>query len=255
MTGSEKTLATILESQNTHTRVNAAVALLELGDSKCLPVLADILLSDSRDLALSKVSSPGKSLTALRVIPSARQNLESTPVALEMSLHLREALLTKAVELPERDFLALANIIFERQQNDLIPILIEVLINHPTKAVISLLKKQQQKAGAPLVRNYCNLALFRLKEEGPYAANLEQWVTQQRNVDLIRFRPTVPWDVREHESFELTPQETSRLLVETFETFVSMQDDKGINLLIDLIQTGNPKNKYALIGLLMRAIQ
>lgn len=255
MAGSEATLAPLLKSDNLHTRINAAMALLELKDSRCLPIVADFLLSDSRDLAVVKSSSPGKTLMALRVVPSARQNLESTPVALEISLHVRETALAKAVELPENEFLALADLVFEKQQNDLVPVLVDVLINHPTPNVIALLKKHRQKAGAPLVRNYCNLALYKLKEEGPYADNLEQWVTQQRNVDLIRFRPTVPWDIREEESFQLTPQETSRLLVEAFESFVANQDDKGINTLISLIQTGNPKNKYALIGLLMRAIQ
>ena len=58
-----------------------------------------------------------------------------------------------------------------------------------------------------------------------------------------------------HTSFELTPQETSRLLVDAFEAFVSAQDDKGVDMLISVIQSGNTKNKYALIGLLMRAIQ
>lgn len=255
MPGSEKTLVPLLKSDNIHVRANAAAALLELCDSNCLLTIAELLLSDSRDLAIAKTTSPGQSLQAWRVIPSARQNLENTPVTLEMSLNIREAALAKAVELPEHDFIALANIIFEKQQNDLIPVLVDVLVNHPTPAVIDLLKKHQQKAGAPLVRNYCNLALYRLKQEGPYAENLRLWVTQQQNVDLIRFRTLLPWDIRESEPFLLTPQETSRLLVQSFEAFVASQDDKGIDILISLIQTGNSKNKYALIGLLMRAIQ
>ncbi|MBA3816218.1 MAG: HEAT repeat domain-containing protein, partial [Parachlamydiaceae bacterium] len=87
--------------------------------------------------------------------------------------------------------------------------------------------------------------------------NLRTWVTQQQNIDLIRFRPVVPWNLRNESdtSFNLTPQETSRLLIDAFEAFVSTQDDKGIEMLISVIQNGNPKNKYALIGLLMRAIQ
>jgi hypothetical protein len=170
---------------------------------------------------------------------------------------LREELLVKSVELPEKDFLALANAIFDTQQSDLIPMLTDVMENHPTPAVINLLKKHQQKVGAPLVRNYCNLALYRLKEPGPYAQNLLDWVTQQQNIDLIRFRPLVPIDFHSDSeaAFDLTPQETSRLLVDAFESFATSQDDKGIDILISVIQTGNPKNKYALIGLLMRAIQ
>lgn len=257
MPGSQDLLAQLMAVDNLQIRINAAVALLELGDKRCLPVIASLLVRTSRDIALGKVSSQGKSLSALKGIPSAQQNFEENPVALELSLNLREALLAKTVELPEMEFLAVANAIFEVQQNDLIPTLVEILENHPTPMVIELLKKHQQKAGAPLVRNYCNLALYRMKQPGPYAQNLQTWVTQQQNIDLIKFRPLVPIDLREksNTTYELTPQETSRLLVEAFESFVNSQDDKGVDVLISVIQTGNPKNKYALIGLLMRAIQ
>lgn len=255
MHGSQETLAPLLKSDNIHIRANAAGALLELRDSRSLLTIAELLLTDTRDLTLITMTSPGKSLEAWRVVPSGRQNFAEDKVSLEMSLNIREELINKAVELPENEFLALATIIFERHQNDLIPVLIEVLINHPTHAVIALLKKYQQKAGAPLIRNYCNLALYRLKEPGPYAENLVTWVTQQQNADLIQFRPVVPWEMRENQAFHLTPKETSRLLVDTFDAFVVSQDDKGINVLISMIKAGNSKNKYALIGLLMRAVQ
>lgn len=257
MPDSEKTLRNLLRSESLQTRAIAALALLELGDPNCLPVISDLIVKDAKDLALLKVSSQGKSLSTFKIIPSSQQNLKDTPLALEVSLHLREAILTAAVELPEKHFLILANAIFEAQENDLVPMLAEVMANHPTPGSIELLKKHRQKAGAPLIRNYCNLALYKLKEPGPYADNLREWVTQQRNVDLIRFRPMVPWNIRNEieSSFQLTPQETSRLLVDAFEAFVSTQDDKAIDMLISVIQNGNPKNKYALIGLLMRAIQ
>ncbi|MEI8366313.1 MAG: HEAT repeat domain-containing protein [Parachlamydiaceae bacterium] len=257
MPGSQDSLAELMQHANLHSRVNAAVALLELRDRRCLPIILSLLIRNTHDVALGKIASQGKSLMALKAIPSAQQNFEDNPIALELSLHLREAILAKSVELSENDFLTLASGVLEAQQNDLIPALVEVLENHPTPGVIAFLKKYQQKIGAPLIRNYCNLALYRMKQPGPYADNLETWVTQQRNVDLIRFRPLVPIDARAMSDalFELTAQETSRLLVEAFESFVANQDDKGIDVLISVIQSGNKKNKYALIGLLMRAIQ
>lgn len=257
MPGSEDTLAKLLQSDQLQIKINAAAALLNLRDKRCLPIIAQLLLRDSRDIALGKISSQGLSLNALKVVPSAQQNFEDDPVGLEVSLHLREGLLAKAVELPEKEFLSLAHALLESQQSDLIPALSEVLENHPTPPVIELLKKHQQKVGAPLIRNYCNLTLYRLKEPGPYAQNLLEWVKLQRETDLIRFRPLVPIDQRltNDAGFELTPQEASGLLVGAFEAFVAGQDDIGIDVLISIIQTGNPKNKYALIGLLMRAIQ
>lgn len=255
--GSEPTLSKIVQSNNAHIKTNATVALLERRDSSCAIPLVELVLRGPKDLALLKASSPGKSLACYRVVPSAQQNLKDTPTLMELSLHNKEEILAKTVELPEPIFLKIADVIFETQQNDLIPALIAILENHPTPKTIELLKKHQQKAGAPLIRNYCNLALFRLKQEGPYVDNLISWVSQQQNVDLIRFRPLLTIEDRESSStmYELTPQETSRLLVEAFETFAASQDDKAIDLLISVIQQGNDKNKYALIGLLMRAIQ
>lgn len=257
MPGSEDVLAGLLKDDSSQVMANAAIALLELGDPRCLPLISEILVKDARDLAVIKVSSPGKSLSAWKIVPSSQQNFKDNPMALEVSLHAREALLMQSIDLPEKHLITLANAIFDKQQNDLVPTLVEVLENHPTPEVIALLKKQQQKAGAPLIRNYCNLALYKLKEAGPYADNLRAWVTQQQNIDLIRFRPLLPLNFKKEveTSFNLTPQETSRLLVEAFEAFVSTQDDKGIEMLISVIQNGNSKNKYALIGLLMRAIQ
>lgn len=256
MSGSENTLVKLMQHENLHIKVNAASALLNLSDGRCLPMIAQLLLRDSRDIAIGKINSQGMSLSALKAIPCAQQNFDDNTIASEVSLHIREELLFKAVELPEKDFLALADAVLNTQQTDLIPLLAEVLENHPTPPVIDLLKKHQQKVGAPLVRNYCNLALYRMKQPGPYAQNLLDWVSQQRNIDMIQFRPLVPFDQRDNDiSFELTPQETSRLLVDAFESFAASQDDKGIDALITIIQTGNPKNKYALIGLLIRAIQ
>lgn len=257
MPGSEETLAKLLQSEDPQINANAAIALLEQRDARCLSIVSSLLLRNHRDIAIGKTTSQGGSLTALKVIPSANHNLKDDPISQELSLHLREAILAKTIELPDKDFLAIAQTIFEGQQNDLIPILAEVLENHPTPAVIDLLKKYQQKVGAPLVRNYCNLVLYRLKQPGPYAKNLLDWVAQQQNIDLIRFRPLVPLEARDKNrtTFELTPQETSRLLVDAFEAFVASQDDQGVDALISIIQNGNPKNKYALIGLLMRAIQ
>lgn len=255
--GSQEMLAKLMQSDSLQIKTNAAASLLDLGDSRCLSVITELLLKDSRDIALGEIKSQGKSLSALKATPSAQQNFEERPVALEISLELREKLLLKAIELPEDQFLALAHALLDAQQNDLVPTLAAILENHPSPSVIVLLKKHQQKLGAPLVRNYCNLILYRLKQPGPYAQNLENWVTQQRNIDLIKFRPLIPINERDENNtvFELTPQETSSLLLHAFESFAMNKEEHGIDVLISIIQNGNPKNKYALIGLLMFAIQ
>lgn len=252
---SEELLAFLARSSHLQIRMNASLALLKKQNPKCIKGILEILLKDSRDLAIIKIHSLGKGLCAFKAMPSAAENTENALLS-ELTLGFREDILEAAIDLPEEHFLKVATVLFDQKQNELIPSLCNLLHQMGTPASIELLKKEQQKTGAPLIRNYCNLALFKLKEEGPYEKNLLQWVTQQKNTDMIRFRAFVPFDLRDEEqSFELTPEETARLLIDSFESIAQTQEDKGINLLLEAIIDGNPKNRYVLAGLLLRITQ
>lgn len=253
---SENILADLLNSPNTHVKANAALALLKKKDRRCLAMLGKLLVRDSSDLAIGKISSPGKTLTAYKITPSARQNFKEDSLSSEASLCLREEILLNALELPEQDFLELSKVIFESRQSDLIPTLVDSLQMLNTPTAIHLLKMQQQRAGEPLIRNYCNLALYRMKEPGPYAQLIKKWIANQHQEELIQFRPLSKTKNSEEEfAHQLTPQETSRLLIESFEALTQNQDEEGIDILLNAIQKGNSKNKFALAGLLMRASQ
>lgn len=251
---SEATLDILSQHSNLPVRINAALALLQHGEARALKPLCELLIRDSRDLAFVPYQSLGKSLNSWKVIPSAAVNLKDTPALYELSLNLREETLVKAANLQEDEFLPLADLLLKTEQDDLIPVLVKLLENMQTKKSVELLKTYSQKAGAPLIRNYCNLALYRMGEKGPYFENLKNWILSQQNVDLIRFRPMVPLEMRSNKGrYELTPEETSRLLVEAFESFLQTQDDRGINILLHTIRNGNKNNKYVLAGLLIRA--
>ncbi len=254
---SKSLLRKLLQSKNLGVKVNAAIALLEQKDPSCVPIISDILIKDTRDLVCTRTESQGHSLYAWKVVPSARQNLKDDPVAFELSLNIRESLLHQSVNLPEKDFLSIANLIFESNQNDLVPTLVRLLENYQTSSAIELLKKYREKPGAPLIRNYCNLALFRLKEPGPYVDSLREWVASWQSENLIQLRPYLPWELRDNDdmTYQINAHEASRLLVEAFEAFADKRDDKGIEVLLNAIRFGNSKNKYALAGLLMRTSQ
>ncbi|MBA2727412.1 MAG: HEAT repeat domain-containing protein [Parachlamydiaceae bacterium] len=252
--GSQEALWQLAQSKNNQISLNAVVGLLKQCDPRSQKFLNSILIQDSRDLAFIKNVSPGKSLSCWKAVPSARQNCDDYSIDLELSQSFRESLLIEAMNLPEENFFQIAAAIFDQQQNDLVPTAIELLEQLKTDRSVQFLKSYQQRAGAPLIRNYCNLALYRLQEEGPYAANLRKWVLQQADAPLIQLRPLVPWEVDSTISnYLITPHETSRLLVESYEAFAQRQDDEGINALLNAVRNGNSKNKYALAGLLMRA--
>lgn len=237
-------------------RFNAAMSLLKLRDGRCLIPLLDIMIRDSRDLGFAPQLSLGKSHTSWKIVPSAKQQSKTGYDVSAVSIQLREQLLKEALELPERDFLRLAKMIFDSRQNELVPLLVSLLSNLQTPDALHLLKEKASLSGIPLIRGYCNLALFRLKKEGPYERALLDWVAQNKKSDLIRFRPLIPIDQRLSDSpFELTPEDNSRLLIDSYQALADRHNETGINLLLDSIREGNPKNRYVLAGLLLRALQ
>lgn len=256
ITGMQNTLLELMKSPNIQVKFNAALALLELQDPRCLETVCELLVKDSKDLEMAQITSIGRTLTAYKIIPSATEHFKKNSLGKELSLHLKEKALLQAVALPEQDFLNLAYTLFETHQTPLIPTLVHLLEQLQSPGAIQLLKKCQQKAGAPLIRNYCNLALYRLKEPGPYLENLKKWIAQEQSNELIRFRPIVPRNQDEDGAkHQLTPEETSLLLVQAFETIAQRQEKESLDIILRAIRDGNKKNRYALAGLLIRAAQ
>ncbi len=252
----DETLFELLKAKDFQVRINAAVALLQRHNPRCSHALFDILITDSRDLAFHPSASVGRTLTAIKAIPSAEIRAKESNLDLSYSIAMREHFLREAIHLPEVTFLDIARTVFQRQQNDLVPTTIALLENLRTDGAIALLKEGAKKIAAPLVRDYCHLALYRLKEDGPYEEYINHWVTQQKTAELIRLRPLLPWKYRmEQSDYTLSAEETSRLLIDSFLSIANRRDEKSISLLLNALQKGNPQNRFALIGLLMRATE
>jgi len=130
-----------------------------------------------------------------------------------------------------------------------------MLENLDTTETILLLKEQQQRPGAPLIRAYCTLALSRIEKSQHYIDALEQWLERQQKHPVIQFRPIITKEDGDiHSPFKLTVQETSQLLIEAFETLAQIQTNKGIDILLSSLAHGHNKNKYIIAGLLIKSI-
>jgi HEAT repeat protein len=253
---SEEILSELAGSADLQVRINAAIALLQRRDPRCLGPLSEILIGDARDLAFHPFSSVGRTQMAIKAIPSAELRAKDPTLNLGFSIAMREHFLRESIHLPEESFLQLAAMIFSRQQNDLVPALISLLENLRTDRAIALLKEGAKKIASPLIRDYCHLSLFRLKVDGPYEEYVSHWVMRQKHEELIRLRPLLPWKFRlEQSDYVLSPDETSHLLIESFLSIANRRDEKSIAFLLEAIQFSAPANRYALMGLLMRATE
>lgn len=251
----EEILASLLKSEDLQVRLNAAIALLQRHDPRCTSVLSELLITDERGLAFHPFASVGHTLTAVKAVPSAELRSKDPTLDLSYSLAMREHFLREAMHLPEGDFLQLARKIFHKGQNDLVPTLISLLENLQTKQAIALLK-EGANGYTPFIRTYCHLSLYRLKEEGPHEEYIAHWLLQQKDSELIQLRQLLPWQYRLDQSdYTLSPEETSRLLVETFLAIASKRDEPSITLFLKAMSQGNASNRYALMGLLMKATE
>jgi HEAT repeat protein len=254
--GSNEILVSMLYSNDITVRINAAIALLKLKDARCCPILLEVLITDIKDIILQPMFSCGRSIMCWKVVPSSSQRIKDKTIDFSVTLHIREIILKQALDLAPEDFLFLANKILQYKQNDLVPLLVTLLENLQTTQAIDLLKRYSQQVGAPLIRDYCNLSLLRLNEEGDYEKYVINWVLKQNHIDLIRMRPMLPLHSRLNDNtYSLTTEETSRLLIEMFTTLSQKHDERIIDILIEAIKEGDAKNRYALAGILLRAIE
>lgn len=256
ISGTEEILTTLTHSTDFPVRINAGLALLQHHDPRCLSALREILITDTRDLAFQPFQTVGRTLTAFKVIPSAELHSKDQTIDLTYSTSLRENFLKEALLLPEESFLALARTIFLKTQNDLVPTTISLLENLRTPSAIALLKEGARKISSPLIRDYCHLSLYRLKEPGHYENYVNHWVMQQKTAELIRLRPILPWKYRmEQSDYTLSTEETSRLLIDSFLAIANRRNEQSISLVLKAMQNGLAQNRYPIMGLLMRATE
>jgi HEAT repeat protein len=258
MPNTEPLLISLLKDYHFQIRVNAALALLKKRNPASVPTLLQMLIKDEKDLGFQPVYSLGHVMMAWKVIPSAAQVAKKMQIDIpSMTLALKEQILMDAMELPEKDFLTLAEAIFEKKENELVPLLVHLLENRKTPESIALLERESKRVGAPFIRTYCHLALYRIKGEGIHADFIYHWIEKGGDHELFEFRDLLSWTERNQKEngYLLTPKETSRLLIEGYESLVESHEMRGIDLLVKAIGEGHKKNRFVLAGLLLKAIQ
>lgn len=247
------TLAALLQHEDVNIRINATMALLKQKDMRALQNLSELILRDKRDLGFTKSQSPGHLFTAWKATPAATKIFENELKIYIEHLEFKEEILKSLRHMDPLKFVTFAEQIFKTKHHDLISITATLLEEIETQEALHCLEKGQQQIGAPHVRLLCGLSLMRLGGKGPYETQLKNWCEKENKTELIHLKPFDPWD--EGNAFVLKPEEKSRLLIDVFEAFAARQDEEGINVLIKAIESGHEKNKYALSGLLLRAVQ
>jgi HEAT repeat protein len=252
--GVEGFLAALLRHPSAAVRLNATLSLLLHKDPRALPGLTAILIPDSRQLAFVPFYSPGKSQKIWKTVPSQDLNEEKEALIKELSLQFREEVLEQSLELPLSSFLGVADQLFQARQNDLIPLLIELLVNLDHELVIERLNKWKNQLGAPLIRTYALIGLVRLGQK-EYVAELKSWILAQQ-AESFEFRSFVPLEnrIEKGETYVLTPSENARLMMGALEALILFDAEEALDVLVDLLSRSNQENSALIAGVLLRTL-
>lgn len=255
----EEILTSMLKEQDVTTRLNAVLALLHERNPIVMPYLLDLFDINRNTLCFAPVHSSGRTMSYWQLIPlKSVTNPEAKKSLTAFTQYFLEDLLVQALELGEKPFIQLASALFAKRQDWIIPKLVRLLENLQTPLAIELLKEKSQLLGAPLIRAYATLALFRIGEDKESRETLIKWILTEKQVELIRFRPMMAEKLSvtyDKSPYQLTPEEASGFLIEALDALSQKREEKNIAYLLTLMKDGHPKNRFALAGLLLRSLR
>ncbi len=255
----EEVLIPLLQEADVTLRLNAVLALLRQRNPIVMPYLLDLFDIHHGSTCIAPLYSPGRTMVYWQLLPlKSISDPTSKKNLVAFTERFLENLLIDSLELGEKPFVQLSSALFAKREDWIIPRLVRLLENLRTPLAIDLLKEKSELLGAPLIRAYATLALFRIGEDAVSRETLIKWLLTDQKTELIRFRPMMEEQLSvsyDKSPYQLTPEEASGFLVEALEALSQKREEKNIAYLLTMMKDGHPKNRFALAGLLLRSIR
>jgi HEAT repeat protein len=255
----ESVLIPLLQDEEVTIRLAATLALLHQRNPVVMPYLLDLFDINRNILCLVPIYSPGKTMFYWQLVPlKSISDPTGKKNCMTFTGMFLENLLSEALELGDKPFIQLSSALFAKRQDWIVPKLVRLLENLQSPLSIELLKEKSELLGAPLIRSYATLALFRIGQDSASRETLIKWLLTEKQTEIIRFRPMIEESLsvaRGESSYQLTPEETSGFLIEALDALSQKREEKNIIYLLTLMKDGHPKNRFALAGLLLRSLR
>jgi HEAT repeat protein len=248
-------LVALISSDDAVIRLNAATALLKLGDKRSLKALQPWLLASPHKRPVIKNYSPGQILFHYAPAPAIASDHPNAPILAEMWLAIREEWLSLAQKLPEESFLKLASAILNHEDNDLIPHLFTLLSMVPSDSSEKLLQSYAEQPGTPLIRHYCHVALLHQNGSAYSRQLVQRWVEEHWHHDFLAFRPSLKNDKADDTTTTLLkPRTTTSLFLSALETLASTDDTNNTDWLLKGWTHAHPHLRSAFAALLVHCL-
>ena len=243
-----------LQSSSQLVRANAAIALLSSADKQSLGHILPLLCPETQHQVLLPSYSPGLSLSAWQWVPVTGSKYKKRQL-LELGLRAREQLLLQCNNFSSCDFLTLARHLIDQRQNDLIPLLMQLLVSRENQSIIRLLEESSESLGAPLIRLYSRLALYQICPTAEHKQALTTF-TRENCTNKLNIRPLTPdmSPLQDHH-FSLSPRENSALWIDSVQALAQTRQLDTLQFFLQLLPLAAPRQQATLSGLIIQMSQ
>lgn len=239
----------LLKNSNFTVRMNAAIALLQLRDSQCVPVIMEIFQVVNEGTDLVQITSQGGCMQYIKTLAKRKGAQKNEP---RNSVPILGNLLVQSSELTQSDFLTIAKFLLNSKNCTLIPLAVQILENLQTPEAIDLLEYGASALGNPLLRGYSQISLFKL---GRYSLTptFHQFLQKSLQISLVNYDEIR--DTKNIGIFTLQPEEKLRLILTSLQVIASESCEESIDTLLQCLGNSHEMNRYVLAGLLLQCIQ
>lgn len=259
MEGCEKPLHEIYYNDNNDLRINSAIALLELKDPLCLPLIKDLITLDFNTKYLQVSHSPGKAFFNMKLLPlSSLDKNEMIMHAKQQTIMIQNSLLARSIDLPREKFMLIVDEIFKRKHNSLVPTAIALLENFDDEESINYLTKKSTMPGAPFIRASCHLSLWKSTKNEVHKKAISDWLKihgKHKMISIAENKKDPTKNPTGLTSYDLSLEEKSHLLIQSFLNISQAHEKSGLDDILDAMQNGHKKNRIPLAGVLLKTIQ
>ena len=256
--GTKTLLHEIYYSEDNAKRIPAALALLELKDPLCLPVINDLITLNTDAYCLEASYSPGRCFSSLHLVATSSLDKRVVESVKGVTSQIQSHLLTRCIDLPRHRAMQAIDRIFQSRYNLMIPVAIGVLENYGDEDAKIYLKEKACLPGAPFIRTSCHLSLWRSTHEKVHQEAIFSWLKEFGKNQMIAFSQKNSNKKEGNFSlpgFDLTLEEKSHLLVQAFLSVAMLRETAGLDCIINAMIEGHEKNQIPLAGVLLKTIQ
>ncbi|AEB41612.1 HEAT repeat domain-containing protein [Chlamydia pecorum] len=253
-------LPIFLHTENKEAKLNAALALLKLGNAhpQLLEFITSWLIRPHYTEAWMLTFSKGRALQSWKhvgvVLPDDPKERTQVLTAIH---HVEEQILSWIFALPKEAYLPCIQKLLTSKNTTLAAKALLFLSHTSHQETLDLLSLASSLPGELIIRAYADLALYNITKSPEKKLSLHRYANHliQETLLFIDTETPYPQPKAPYLRYQITPEVRAKLLLDILDALVISKTSEDIALLSRLIVQGNEKNHPILAGFLLKIIE